>query len=613
MKTASGICRRFQPRSWTALLLVFCAAVGANTCADTASPFRILHDFARGEGSGGLILSGSTLYGTGYSGGASNLGILFKLKTDGNGFEVLKDFRGTDGANPSSYLQLINDTLYGTTYHGGISNCGTVFKIHTNGTSFTVLKEFLGSDGKSPAGALVLSGPRIYGSTYNGGFSDYGTLFQVETNGASFEVIKYFTGTMPDAATTGDGAYPSGGLVLFGPALYGATVWGGPNHGGVIFRVNLDGSEYTILKTGNVTEGGHYSRGLVAAGDTLFGTTPYGGGGIGCLFSLKMNGTDYRILHSFTGFDGVNTACPIISDSLILGTAYQGGISNCGVVYGMEMNGNRFTLLWEFDGVQIAGPTGLVANGNRVYGTTSDWGQTVTGKVYELNFAPAITEAPASQTAEIGKRVHLRSKAQGVGPMGYQWVFNGVEPLGGNTNSLLWTSIQPSNSGTYWVVVTNPLVAVTSAPAALAVVASVPKEMEPGLILSGQSGSVVNLEACATMPPSSGWATLASLTMAGTSQYFFEDLVAVPSQRYFRAWQTNSSGQPPAVNIHLYPTITLTGAVGSVLRVDAINQMGPVTSWFPLATITLTNPVQRYHDITAPDQPPRVYRLMPVP
>jgi len=78
----------------------------------------------------GLILSGSTLYGTAWLGGSSGNGTVFALKTDGTGFITLHTFSGgSDGANPSAGLILSGNTLYGTAYYGGSAGNGTVFSL----------------------------------------------------------------------------------------------------------------------------------------------------------------------------------------------------------------------------------------------------------------------------------------------------------------------------------------------------------------------------------------------------------------------------------------------------------------------------------------------------
>ena len=96
------------------------------------------------------------------------------MNTDGTGFTMLKSFTGGDGASPYAGLLLSGSTLYGTTYSGGSSNRGTVFKVNTDGTGHTVLKSFIGSDGSNPHAGLVLFGATFYGTTAAGGSSGKG-------------------------------------------------------------------------------------------------------------------------------------------------------------------------------------------------------------------------------------------------------------------------------------------------------------------------------------------------------------------------------------------------------------------------------------------------------
>jgi uncharacterized repeat protein (TIGR03803 family) len=128
-----------------------------------------------------LILSGSTLYGTTYSGGSSGSGTVFAANTNGTGFRVLHSFAaGSDGANPYVGLILSGNTLYGTAYSGGRRGDGTVFAVNTDGTGFTTLHSFTGgSDGSYPVGSLILSGNTLYGTASGGGSSGDGTVFSL--------------------------------------------------------------------------------------------------------------------------------------------------------------------------------------------------------------------------------------------------------------------------------------------------------------------------------------------------------------------------------------------------------------------------------------------------
>ena len=99
-----------------------------------------------GVGPTGLILSGSTLYGTAVWGGTNGNGTVFAINTNGTGFTTLHSFAATAGANYTdsegahpiafSGLVLSGNTLYGTALFGGSAGNGTVFALNTNGTWF---------------------------------------------------------------------------------------------------------------------------------------------------------------------------------------------------------------------------------------------------------------------------------------------------------------------------------------------------------------------------------------------------------------------------------------------------------------------------------------------
>ena len=134
-----------------------------------------------------LISAGSTLYGTALSGGSSGHGTVFAVNTNDPGsFRILHYFTApdpitgtnSDGAGPYAGLVLSGSTLYGTTFGGGVTGNGTLFAINTDGSGFTSLYSFTGgSDGADPQSDLVLSGNTLYGTANSGGASGNGTVF----------------------------------------------------------------------------------------------------------------------------------------------------------------------------------------------------------------------------------------------------------------------------------------------------------------------------------------------------------------------------------------------------------------------------------------------------
>ena len=61
------------------------------------------------------------------------MGVVFKIGTDGSGFELLHSFSAdtTNGENPYGSLTLDGSTLYGMTYYGGANDVGVIFEMGT--------------------------------------------------------------------------------------------------------------------------------------------------------------------------------------------------------------------------------------------------------------------------------------------------------------------------------------------------------------------------------------------------------------------------------------------------------------------------------------------------
>lgn len=260
-----------------------------------------------------LTLVGGTLYGTAPGGGSSGNGTVFRLNTNGTGFAVVHHFAplfsgfpstNSEGSTPVSPLLFSGQTLYGSTVRGGSAANGALFSVHTNGTGFANLHSFTttvnntNSDGIYPDGQLALSGNTLFGMASQGGAAGNGTLYALHTNGSNFATLHHFTKSpgFPFTITNSDGINPFGGLLVSGNTLFGKTTAGGRQGAGVIFALNLNGSNFTALSnfasnappaTTNAT--GYNSLGRLLLSDgALYGTAAEGGLlGFGTLFSLS--------------------------------------------------------------------------------------------------------------------------------------------------------------------------------------------------------------------------------------------------------------------------------------------------------------------------------------
>jgi uncharacterized repeat protein (TIGR03803 family) len=350
--------------------------------------FTVLRHLATVDGSSpsaGLVLSGSTLYGTASRGGSNDFGTAFKLNTNGTGFTVLKHFTAAAGGFvPSGTLWLSGTTLYGTALVKYVRG-GAVFKLGTNGGSYEVIKQFASTnDGLNPVTGLWLSGSTLYGTTYEGGSDDAGVLFKVNTNGSGFGVLKSFV-------ISKEGVNPQGGLLPAGSTLYGTTVYSAHTGYGTVYRVNADGSGFTVLHVFDLMNGSEPCAGLVLSGTTLYGTTSAGGGGIeaGVVFKVNTNGSDFTVMKSFSGnADGAAPRARLtLSGDTLYGTTAGLSYYGSGNVFKIRTNGSDYVGLKSFDG----GPDGgspqadLVVSGTTLYGTTGGGGSVSLGTVFKLN------------------------------------------------------------------------------------------------------------------------------------------------------------------------------------------------------------------------------------
>jgi hypothetical protein len=161
--------------------------------------------------------------------------------------------------------------------------------------------------------------------------------------------------------------------------------------------------------------------------------------------------------------------------------------------------------------------------------------------------------------------------------------------------------------------VTNAGGAVTSAPAMLNVIPAVPRRMVPGIVLKGEAPGLLTVEYTAGLGVAPDWVSFPTVFFTNSSQYFFDLTSPLPSRRFYRASQTSPVSGSSSLAVQMIPALTLTGSPGNQIRVDGINRLGPTDAWFTLDTLTLTNTSQLYFDISAPGQPARLYRLVPVP
>lgn len=394
--------KRFATQAFVASppvrLFVACLLMLAGARTVSAAEYNLVHGFAGPPNDGdnptynSLSTDGNVLYGFTGGGGTNRDGTLFKVDADGTGYQVLYSFTGgTNGFIPVGTPLLLGGEIYGMTYNGGRWTNGTIFKINTNGTGFQLLHSFgnilAGQFDEHPQGSLVSDGVNLYGMTPFSLFNQgEGEIFAIGTNGAGFTIYHNFSSGLSD------GSNPNGSLLLSDGVLYGTTSSGGTNGGGTVFRLNSDGSGFQLLYCftsffGGTNQGANPWGSLILSGSTLYGTTLGGGSGYGTVFSVQTDGSGIQVLHNFSNLElWAPRADLTLSNSTLYGIADNFSNNNLpsGGVFQLNADGTGYQILHVFAFTKTNNVTdgyapfenSLLSLGGQLYGMTQLGGST---------------------------------------------------------------------------------------------------------------------------------------------------------------------------------------------------------------------------------------------
>lgn len=300
--------------------------------------------------------SDGALYGTTFYGGGPGMGVVYKLSKDGSGYKILHSFsnQSADGQYPAAGLIEASDhALYGTTQGGGAAGVGTVFRLERDGSGYVELHSFsaMDGDGQAPIAELVEARDGVlYGTTPSGGSKGGGVVFKLNKDGTGHTVLHSF-GTMPD-----DGTEPAAALVdASDGALYGTTRGGGAEGGGTVFRLTKDGTQYAVLHSlgGGFVDSadGRIPVGLIEGSDGILYGTTYAGGisDAGTIFKVNKDGSEYLRMRSFRAIDGDGASpwAPLVEgkDGALYGTTYRGGQASIGTMFKLNKDGSGYVVL----------------------------------------------------------------------------------------------------------------------------------------------------------------------------------------------------------------------------------------------------------------------------
>lgn len=262
--------------------------------------------------------------------------------------------------------------------------------------SFAVLHSFRPglTDGSGPEAPVAIDGNTVFGTTAVWGSGQDGVLFSMDLSGSNYAILHNFTGT--------DGDQPRGGAIKIGDEIIGTATFGGLGSAagnGLVFTYNTATADFQIrhLFAGAFTDGANPQTALTVFAGRVYGTT-FGGGtfGNGTIFSVDAAGSNYVLEKSFraSGGNGGVLQSPLLPiGNKLYGTTNAGGAFQKGTIFSFDPATAAVTFLHSFTGgaADGANPAGnLAVVGNVLYGTTFNGGALDNGAAYGYDLSTGI-------------------------------------------------------------------------------------------------------------------------------------------------------------------------------------------------------------------------------
>ena len=342
-------------------------------------------------------------YGGGVHGGASTgsgstYGALFRI-SNGVMTTVYKFTGGANGSYPyPPPVQAPDGNLYGVTYDPGAT--GHVYQVvMSNGVGTLGWIHPLPSGSRAPL--YMANDGNLYGTVPYGGFTINGQAPLNNSGGAVFQVtlggvltgIYNISATSSNNNSMGDGSHPWGPVMQASDGnLYGTNSSAGAYGGGVVYKVALNGTGYTVIHNFQADDGTAPNGGLVQGSDgSLYGLASANGWIMQIYYQnspiFKVSGTLFKVDSNGANFVRLYTFARNVFNS------GQGSGSYPFATPTLHTNGQIY-------GLTMSGGTGATGNW---YGTYDDGGELFG---YNAGLAPFVSVV-GQRSAHVGDRVSI--------------------------------------------------------------------------------------------------------------------------------------------------------------------------------------------------------------
>lgn len=247
--------------------------------------------------------------------------------------------------------------------------------------AYNTIFEFDGTNsGDSPSQPPIYYNGKFYGTTYAGGAYSSGVIYSVNIDGSNFTVLKDMD--------VNDGTYLTSKLYLIGTTLYGVASVGGANNEGTLFKIQIDGSGFAVLHDFDYTNDGSSPVNGLAYDGTYFYGACFGGGinGLGTAWKALPSGANFTKLVDFDANGGNPYGRPYVSSGVIYITLSSGGDNTDGSIYSLNTDGSNLQALHMFSSPFGSFPFGaLIEINHQLWGITSSGGTYNGGVIFKLD------------------------------------------------------------------------------------------------------------------------------------------------------------------------------------------------------------------------------------
>jgi hypothetical protein len=213
---------------------------------------------------------------------------------------------------------------------------------------------------------------------------------------------------------------------------------------------------------------------------------------------------------------------------------------------------------------------------------------------------------PQGQIVHAHTNVHFTVTAAGVGPLAYQWAFNGSDISGATSSALTISNVTPPALGNYSVTVTNIFGRIISSNASLSMYPFLTVPFT-GAIANWGKDATLSVEAWGTGPLSFQWFKDGLALTEATNQVLTLHSVQSTNAGLYSIVVSSALGSvtnTPAmlvvnaagVSLGLYPGLIIDGVVGYKYVIQRTADLTDTNSWVTMTNITLVQPLQLWVD-----------------